>query len=441
MGLTLDGLSSGLDTTALIKSLMQVEAIPQNILKNKSKSTQTMVAALQALNTKVADLAKLTAKSAKPDALQLFTTSASSDAIKATAGAGAAPGSLELTVKQTAQTQITVSGPITEWDSSAFVITAKDGSETAITAASNSLDDVIKAVNASDAGVKAVKVAAGKDVDGKDTYRVQFTAAESGEKKSFTVGASTVPLSEIRSAQDAQVTLWAGTAAEQTISSGTNTFEGLMPGVDISVSKVTTEPVTITIGRDTEASSKVASDMVGSLNDLFKFIAVNSAVSSGANGATSAMIFTGDSTVRDVNRRIMNAATNPVDGRSPSEIGISVNRNGSIDFDAEKFAKALNEDPARVERVLQAVSGSVTEAAAGLSDKRNGQITTRITGQETVVKSLDGQITDWDRRLATREQTLKRTYAALEVQLSKLNSQSSYLASQLGSLPNNSQSQ
>ena len=43
MGLALDGLASGLDTTALIKSLMQVEAIPQNILKNKVASTQTMV--------------------------------------------------------------------------------------------------------------------------------------------------------------------------------------------------------------------------------------------------------------------------------------------------------------------------------------------------------------------------------------------------------------
>ena len=45
-----------------------------------------------------------------------------------------------------------------------------------------------------------------------------------------------------------------------------------------------------------------------------------------------------------------------------------------------------------------------------------------------MVTRLDTQILDWDRRLATREATLKRTYSALEVQLSKLNSQQSYMA-------------
>ncbi len=57
MALSLDGLASGLDTTTLIKSLMQIEAIPQTLLKNKVSATKTMVSALQALNTKVADLA------------------------------------------------------------------------------------------------------------------------------------------------------------------------------------------------------------------------------------------------------------------------------------------------------------------------------------------------------------------------------------------------
>ncbi len=115
MGLALDGLASGLEHHCLIKSLMQVEAIPQNILKNKVKSTQTMVSALQALNTKVADLATLTKKLAKPDSLQLFTTSSSSDGVKATAGAGANPGSLDVTVTKLAQSQIHVSDAVTEW--------------------------------------------------------------------------------------------------------------------------------------------------------------------------------------------------------------------------------------------------------------------------------------------------------------------------------------
>lgn len=435
MGLSLDGLSSGLNTTELIKSLMQVEAIPQNILKNKVKSTQTMVSALQALNTKVADLATLSKKLATPEALQLFSSTSSSDGVKATASAGANPGSLEVTVSKLAQSQIHVSEALAEWPGSTFEIKSADGSKsTSIVAASNSLDDVIKAVNASDSGVKAVKVATG---DG-TTFRVQFSSVETGAKNGFTIttadGNTAEDLKVIRQAQDSELTLWSGTDAEQKVTSATNTFASLLPGVDITVSKVSSEPVTISVSRDTEATTKVASDLVDKLNDLFKFIALNSAVSTGVGGATTGMIFTGDSTVRDVKQLVMEAVIAPIDGKSPSEIGISITKDGKLEFDSEKFAKVLAEDPTRIDTALQAVSSRVADTTSTLSNKYDGAITSRIKGQESMVSRLDTQILDWDRRLATREATLKRTYSALEVQLSKLNSQQSYMASQLSSL-------
>lgn len=430
MGLALDGLASGLDTTSLIKSLMQVEAIPQNILKNKVSATQTMVAALQALNTRVADLATLTTKLAKPGSLQLFSTSGSSEGLTVTTGTDAAAGSLDLTVGKLAQSQLQVSAPVTQWTESSFSITAADGTETVIAAQSNSLDDVIAAVNASDSGVKAVKVSAGND-----QYRVQFSSSETGAANSFTISGTAVPMTQIRAAQDAEVTLWSGTAAEQTVSSATNTFASLLPGVDVTVSKVSTEPVTVSVERDGDATSKVASDLVDSLNALFNFIATNSAVTSGSGGATKGMIFTGDSTARDVKQRIMDAAIMPIDSKSPSEIGISITKDGKIEFDAEKFATALAADPSRVETVLQTISSRVSTVATALSDKYDGAITSRIKGQESMVSRLDTQIEDWDRRLSGREATLKRIYSSLEVQLSNLNSQQSYLASQLASLP------
>lgn len=431
MGIALDGLSSGLDTTALINTLMQAEAIPQNILKNKVSATQTMISALQALNTKVADLAELTKKTAKPDSLQLFTTTSSSDAAKATAGSGAAPSSIDFKVTAIAQAQVSVSAPVSEWAEPSFSITKADGTEVAITADSTSLDDVVRAINNSEAGVKAVKVAAG---DG--NYRLQFSAAKTGAVGSFSIsGTSGGALTQVKSAQDASVTLWSGTSAEQIVTSSSNTFEDLLPGVDITVVKVSDEPVTITVARDNEAAGKVAKDLVDSLNGLFKFISGNSAVTSGADGATKAMIFTGDSTARDVNQRILSASTLPVNGKSPSEFGISINKSGTIDYDAEKFQKALSDNPAVVEAALQEIASRINTAAAGLSDKYDGQITARIKGQESTVTRLGDQVMDWDRRLATRRATLEKTYVAMEVQLKALDSQSSWLSAQLSSLP------
>ena len=302
---------------------------------------------------------------------------------------------------------------------------------------SNSLDDIISAVNSSDTGVKAVKVSAGKDTAGVDQYRVQFSATETGTANAFTIAGTGVAINMVREAQDAEVTLWAGAGigVEQKVTSSTNTFSALLPGVDVTVSKVSTESVTVSVERDTEATSKAASGLVDSLNGLFNFIATNSSVTSGAGGATKGMIFTGDSTARDVKQRIMDAAIMPIDGKSPSEIGISITKDGKLEFDAEKFSKALAEDPARVETVLQTISSRVSTVATSMSDKYDGVITSRIKGQESTVTRLNDQVSDWDRRLDSREATLKRIYSALEVQMSNLNSQSSYLASQLASLP------
>lgn len=432
MGISLDGLSSGLDTTALIDALMGSEAIPQNILKNKVASTQTMVSALQALNTKVSGLAELAKNAAKPDSLQLFTATASSDVAKAKAGSTAAPGSLEFVVNSTSQAQVAVSGAASAWPQTDFTITKADGTAVGITAASTSLDDVVNAVNNSEAGVKAVKVSAGGDL-----FRLQFTSQETGTAGKFTYAdASGQALTEVRTAQDASVTLWKGTAAEQVVTSSNNTFTGLLPGVDVTVSKVSAEPVTVSVARDSAAAGRVAEGLVNSLNGLFSFIASNSAVTSVTDGgATKSMIFTGDSTARDVNQRIMSAATLPVDGRSPSEIGISITRDGTIKYDVEKFQAALTADPKFVESALQEIAGRISTAAAGMSDKYDGEITSRIKGQESSVTRFSDQVLDWDRRLASRRATLEKTYAAMEVQLSALNSQSSWLSSQLSSLP------
>ena len=61
MAFSIGGMISGLDTATMINQLMQLEARPQSLLKNKVSSTQTLVSALQALNTRIADLGKVAA--------------------------------------------------------------------------------------------------------------------------------------------------------------------------------------------------------------------------------------------------------------------------------------------------------------------------------------------------------------------------------------------
>ena len=195
---------------------------------------------------------------------------------------------------------------------------------------------------------------------------------------------------------------------------------------------------TITVTRDDEAVTAKAKALADGLTGLFSFISKNSSVNvSTSTGSTTTKggIFTGDSSVRDIEQRMMKAAISPIEGRSPSEIGISITKDGSIEFDAEKFEKALKEDSAWAEKVVQTIAGRVETAAKEASDKYDGQITKRIQGQESLVKSLNDQVTSWDTRLASRRSTLERTWAQLEVTLNSLQSQGDWLNSQLATLP------
>ncbi|TFB60521.1 MULTISPECIES: flagellar filament capping protein FliD [Cryobacterium] len=454
----IDGLVSGLDTTSLINSLMQVEAVPQTLLKAKVSSSQNLISALQGLNTQIAGLADLAGKAAKPAALDLYSATSTSPTVTTAVSANASAGQLDVVVTNLARSQVGVSAAMTAWPADPAVLTIVSGGVTTeISVSSTSLDAVATAINAANTGVTATKVASGVDAGGVAQYRLQFTGNDSGAAKAFSVyqgtaaevTANSAPdllaaagAAVIRTAQDASVTLWAGSTAAQTITSATNTFANLLPGVAITVSAVSVDPVTIKVARDDAQIGSLASGLVSSLNGVFALISTKSAVvnSTNASGAAvlSAGIFTSDSTVRDVKQRILTAASAPINGHSPSEYGISITRSGTMEFDAAKFAAALAKDPVTVKAAVQEIATRVAAAASSASDKYDGQITAKITGQQSTVKNLGDRIADWDRSLATRRATLQSTYTALETQLSALKAQSSWLSAQVAGLPTSS---
>ncbi|MCW4385741.1 flagellar filament capping protein FliD [Salinibacterium sp. SYSU T00001] len=433
MGISLPGLASGLDSATLISQLMQLEAIPQTLLKNKATVASSTVTVLQSLNTKIASLATSATSVAKPSSIDLYSAKSSSDAVTVMTGTGASSGSLDLVVAQLAAKQTSVSDAVTGW-SGELTIDGKDGP---VSVTADSLDALVAAINDSTAGVTAMKVSAGKDASGESLYRLQLTSTETGADAAFTVtGLGTTTTG---TARDAEVTLWAGTDAEQTVSSKTNAFENIIPGVTVTVGKVSTEPVTVTVARDATAASTVAKGLVSAVSEVLAFIDVRTAVtnSTDANGnpVVSGGSLTGDSTVRSARQSILSAVSMPVDGRSPGEFGITLTKKGSIEFDAEKFAKALAADPEATQAAISSIAQRVQDAATVVSHKDTGTLTTKITGEQSLVKGYNDQIAEWDTRLATRQATLERTYAALEVRMSALNSQSSWLTSQIASLP------
>ncbi|MFT2816632.1 flagellar filament capping protein FliD [Leifsonia sp. A12D58] len=440
--LAIDGLVSGLKTTELINSMMAVEGIPQTLLKAKVGATQAYSTALQALNTKIASLDTLAKAAAKSTSFSVFTATSSSSSVTTAVGKNAQAGQIDFTVGQLAQTQRSLTAAMSAWptDPPVLTIAGSDGTSKEITAASTSLDDVVKAINSAGAGVTATKVSVGNG-----EFRLQLEGSTTGLAGSFSIfegSGTTTPLATttIKAAQDAEITLWAGTTAEQKITSKTNTFADVLPGVSVTVSAVSTTPVALSVARDDAAITTMAKDLVAALNEIFALVKSSSKVTTTTDAAgkttTTAGVLAGDSTVRNATQRLTTAASSPIDGKSPSEYGISITKTGAFEFDAEKFAATLTADPAAMQTALQEIASRVSSVSTELSDKYDGTLTTKIASQESQVKTLGSQVTEWDRRLTSRRLTLEKVYSALEVQLGTLNTQSSWLDAQLSSLSN-----
>jgi flagellar hook-associated protein 2 len=446
MATAVDGLISGLKTAELIESLLAVERGPQTLLKQKASASSNLITAMQALNTKVASLTTAATAAGKAESWAKTAGTSTATSVTATTSATAQPGSLTFTVDKVAQAQSTLYTLPASYDTEKPTFTITQNGETrTITAASGSTANVLEALNAEGTGVKATTVNVGTAAA--PSYMLQLTATETGEDNGFSLavatgadgtGSTTLVGEDVRAASDAQITIFPGTSAARPITSETNAFSSVLSGVDIVVTKAETDPVTVTVDRDPVAQKALASGIVSNLNLVLSEITsrTQSTTSTADDGGTivSGGIFSGNATIRTLQQQLQSLGSSPVGGVSPSEVGISISRDGTFAFDEAVFTAALAEDPAKVQAVVTGLGTRLAELGKSASDSIDGTLTLSIKSETAIKDDLGRQIDSWDDRLARRQTNLERTYAALEVSLSNLQSQSSWLASQISSL-------
>jgi flagellar hook-associated protein 2 len=439
---------SGLDTASIISQLMQVEANPQTLLKTRLSSENTTITTLQSLNAKFAALTTKATALSTASAWSPLATTSSSTAVTATAGATASPGTVSFTVKQTASAAQVASVDTATADQ---VLTGPDGMlqlsihgspMDLIDAGDGTLGSVVSAINAANQGVTASAV---KLDDG--TFRLRMVSTSTGADSDFTLttsdGSAVLGGADVLVAgRDAQVLLGA-----DTLSSSSNTFAGLVTGIDVTIAAGTPAGTAVDVSsvRDSAAAQASVQDLVDSANDLLSQIDKLTAYDAATK--TSGPL-AGDATVRDLRARLLNAVTQTADGSSMASIGLQTDRYGKIVFDAATFATAYAANPAGVAgRLGTPSSGTVPGFAArlaaasdGASNANTGSLTTSIVNRQSSAKRMQTDIDGWDIRLADKRAGLTRQFTALEVSLSKLKNQSSWLAGQVNALSSSSSS-
>ncbi|MFW3170457.1 flagellar filament capping protein FliD [Geodermatophilus sp. CPCC 206100] len=443
------GLISGMDTASLIGQLMQVEANPQTLLKNKLVSTNSDGNGYRAVNLRFDSLRSAAAGLSGDAAWTAAKATSSNAGVTASAGSGALAGSLTFTVEQLATAHSMRSDTVfaapagktaADTDFTATSIDVRVGTTTTKIdldtdkSGTATLTEAAAAINAKkDLGLTAtvVQVAEGR-------YRMQLSTATSGAAGTFSVTGGPA-FSDLTTGVDAKLTIGSGDGA-YAVTSPSNTFKDLLPATAITVSKKG-ETSTVTVARDTDATAAKVQALVDAANNALQVVSDYTSKDS----ATATL--QGDSTLRDLAGRVLDIVSSGVGGKSAAGYGIQLTKDGRLTFDKAAFSVALAADPAATRTFFTATTGAGTTAqpvglaaqieamAKSASDATTGSLTLLAKGSDNVAKDLQERIAGWDVRLALRKETLTRQFTAMETALSALQNQSSWLAGQISGLP------
>jgi flagellar hook-associated protein 2 len=439
---SISGLVSGLDTASIISQLMQIEAQPQTILKTRVNSQQTQVTVLQAINTKLAGIATKAADLAKVTNWSPTTTASDNAKVAVKVTGAAVPATLSLSVVQVATSSTLGLGTHALTDkvlsdgSTQVAFTKTDGTTVSVDTGDGTFQGLVNVINSGSYGATAtlVQVTPG-------SYRVQLTATDTGAKTMSLApptgsGASLTFTGTPTSGQQAKITV-----GPDTLTQDSNTFTGLMPGVDVTLSAGADTPpgtvTTITVARDAKSLSDSVKAMVDAVNSVLSDIDTQTAYNPTTKKSGT---LAGDSLLRGVRDQLLAAVTSGQNNVSFADVGVQVDRYGKVVFDEAKFQAAYAANPTTTaarftDGTPAGLASSFATVTTTASNSADGTLTMSINGRNSAIRRMNDDITDWDVRLDIKRKALQRQYGALEVALGKLQNQSSWLAGQISSLP------
>jgi flagellar hook-associated protein 2 len=416
----ISGLSSGIDTASLITQLMTVAAQPQTQLKNQLSVQQNVLSAYQAINT------KLTALQTAADAVKQAGTWAATKAVSSSASVvastttGATAGSattFDVIRLATAQiSTVAAAGAVVASPPNGIDVIDAGGVTHHLALSDGSAAGVATAVNNAALGIRA------SVVNTDSGPLLQFTSTATGAAGAFSInGLNTAPRTLV-AARDAQIAVGDPAAGGYTVSSSSNTFNNVIPGVTFSVGAVTSG-VTVAVSSDATAIS----DKLKALVD-----AANAALGELSKDTGKGAVLESNYQINSITNSVLSTISRGTGAASFASIGVQLTSTGTLTFDANAFASAYAADPAKAQA---SAATSLAGALSSLAMQSSTQIVSPLINSGTSqVGSLNKQIADWDTRLDSQRTAMQSKYTAMEVALQKLQSTSSYLTSALAAM-------
>ena len=463
------GLGSGLDVQSIVSKLIALEQKPIQQIQARSTALTTQLSAWGTVKSQLSSLQEASQALMSTDSWGGRTFSSTLPGqVTGSASSAAGAGSFSVQVSQLAVEQKALSSGLAtdgalgtsgslqitlgSWSGNSF--TGAGSSVNVNISATDTLRDIAEKINSSDSGVVATVVSA----NGQD--RIVMRSSSTGLTHAFEIrtydGADGTG-SEVTSGAGVGILAFAndgvnffGMSRTQVaanalasiegvdVSSESNTVSGAVAGLKLELKAETTEPVIISVGKDTQPTQKAIEAWVNAYNT----VVTNLAESTKYDPVTGAGKLQGDATAVAILNTLRGMVAAPGPSTSTlsrmSDAGIEIQRGGTLSINQTKLNQALVNTPNLQQFFVASSTASTTTGMArrfneyvlgikstdGLLSNRNDAINGALSRNQKDVAKMQS-------RVAQTEARLYASYSALDTKMASLNALSTYVTQQV----------
>ncbi len=440
-GIRISGLASGLPPN-LVDQVIEAERMPVKILQENKTKVEDKVKLVTDLETKINDINKNLGVivGAKGFVDKKF-NSGFPDVIEGTIDPEIAePGEWTLEVLQLAGKPSVVTNGFPDKDKTTMGVgyinfeTLDGPKEVYITEENSTLSKIAESINQADIGIRAVVVNDRSDKE--DSYRLEIAGLKTGDDNSVefpTVymldGKSDFQFTGNNKAVNAKFKL-----DGHEFETDSNVIKDLIPGVNLDLKKaVPGQPVRLNVSENYDIISEKIKSFVDSYNAALGFIQGQSKLAPDGKGSQRLGPLGGDSMLRMTESRLRQIIQGVQETDSQFkriiELGVEFNRNGTLNFNQDKFRKLVNNDPKQVVQFLRGnfvdtgFIPSMKKKLGSIVDPQNGVVTSRKKSYQDRISQMDRRIDQKEKSLSKREDQLRKQFSKMEEAMSKMQSQ------------------
>lgn len=438
-----DGIVSGIDTTALINSIIAAQKVSVDTMKSRVKEYESQKEAVAGVKSRLTTLSDSIKKIDTIEKFQSFTVASTAEQYALTASSGAVPGVYDVQVLNLATAQNTASQGFDDKTTATLAtgtLSVTVGTETydiTIDGTNNTLAKLADALDDID-GLSSYVIDTGVTTG---RYKLMVQGSVTGAAGAFTLDTSglsggLVPtFTNNSSAVDAEVLI-----GGVSVHVASNTLDGAIPGIRIELKKPGTAAESATVSEDFAAMRAKLQETIDAYNAVVDYHGSQSVYNTDA-GLHGPLV--GESSTRRALEDLGSMFSSPytVTGStisSLSQLGVSTGRDGKLELDTEAFDEMMGKDSAVVEAFLTSTDGPLAKIADRIDtlyvDSDNGTLVSRQEGIDSTIDDLNDRIERSEARLDSQAKRLRDQFTAMETILGQIQSSQTFLSSFFASM-------